>query len=132
MDQLLLNPLNFGCCGRSPLTGEKYGVLQCSWIPYLKALPQNQGISCLWLYLAGQSACRFMWAVILTRHWLFFNANCIFCKESWKKVWYEFISSPLASWCLMLQKQQFKINLLYLSYFTIWLIIVQDWVGVVM
>lgn len=54
-----------------------------------------------------------------------------FVRNPWKKVWYEFISSPLASWCLMLQKQHFKINLLYLSYFTIWLIIVQDWVVVV-
>lgn len=55
-----------------------------------------------------------------------------FVRNPWKKVWYEFISSPLASWCLILQKQHCKINLLYLSYFTIWLIIVQDWVGVVM
>lgn len=131
MDQLLLYPLNFGCCGRNPLTGEKYGVLQCSWIPYLKALPQNQGISCLWLYLAGQSACRFMWAVIQDID-SFLMQIVFFVRNPWKKVWYEFISSPLASWCLMLQKQHCKINLLYLSYFTIWLIIVQDWVGVVM
>lgn len=131
MDQLLLYPLNFGCCGRNPLTGEKYGVLQCSWIPYLKALPQNQGISCLWLYLAGQSACRFMWAVIQDID-SFLMQIVFFVRNPWKKVWHEFISSPLASWCLMLQKQHFKINLLYLSYFTIWLTIVQDWVGVVL